>query len=256
MSELPIPFRDPVPSVRPRRSLDMLKIERRGSLAPAWAGGLVRTRPFFDLKRWVSSRPSWWADYGSSMETPFALPYVATSTMMPTEPVAIERGPWARDRVECLQTWVASLWPSLPSVAMSIAWSRQTGELKDVLRRVGGIPEAEAVKYFIRTVSRLTNTSRILHGILEEWGEAPELAVRGASPSRVDVRAILGVHPRPASTDEEEEPPGTGLVHCARSCTSSVDDDRRRRSCGCGGGGKDMPYGDHSSCQVSVVPIG
>lgn len=69
ISVLPNPFRDPVTSVRPRRTLDVRSIERRGLLAPAWVGGLVRARPFFDLTRWLPRRPSWWVEYGPSMET-------------------------------------------------------------------------------------------------------------------------------------------------------------------------------------------
>lgn len=78
LSELPSPFRDPVTSGIPQRSLDMLTIDRLGLLAPAWAGGLVRARPFFRLKRWLLRRPSWWAESCPSMETPLGLSCVAT----------------------------------------------------------------------------------------------------------------------------------------------------------------------------------
>lgn len=69
--------------------------------------------------------------------------------------------------------------------ALAIAWSRQTGELEDVLRRVGGMTESEAVESLIRTMARLTDARRILHGILAELQTAPELAVRDVSPRRV-----------------------------------------------------------------------
>lgn len=60
-----------------------------------------------------------------------------------------------------------------PAEALAIAWSRQTGELENVLRRVRGMTESVAVECFIRTVSRLTYESRILDGILEELRAAP-----------------------------------------------------------------------------------
>lgn len=78
LSDLPQPFRAPTTSIRFRRSNDLASIERRGLLAPAWASSLVRARPFFDLKRWIPCRPSWWTEYGPFMETPVALSYVAT----------------------------------------------------------------------------------------------------------------------------------------------------------------------------------
>lgn len=57
--------------------------------------------------------------------------------------------------------------------AMAITWSRQTGELEDVLRRVSGMTESEAVESLIRTVSRLTDERRIHDGILAELQNAP-----------------------------------------------------------------------------------
>lgn len=64
LSDLPHPFRAPKTSIRFRRSNDLASIERRGLLAPSWASILVRARPFFDLKRWLPRRPSWWTEYG------------------------------------------------------------------------------------------------------------------------------------------------------------------------------------------------
>lgn len=112
--------------------------------------------------------------------------------------------------------------------ALAIAWSRQTGELEDVLRRVGGMTESEPVESLIRTVSRLTDARRILDGILAELQAALELAVRDVSPRRVDVGAILGVRRRASSGDEEKAPPGDVTVRRVRSRSSSFGDDRRR----------------------------
>lgn len=57
MADVPNPFRNPALSVLHRRSQDVLSLERRGVLAPAWGCSLSRARPFFDLKRWFPSRP-------------------------------------------------------------------------------------------------------------------------------------------------------------------------------------------------------
>lgn len=48
--------------------------------------------------------------------------------------------------------------------AMAIAWSRQTSELEDVLRPVGGMTESDAVVCLIRTVSHLASAGCILDG--------------------------------------------------------------------------------------------
>lgn len=37
----------------------------------------MRARAYFDLKRWLPSRLSWWVEHGPSMETPTSLSYIA-----------------------------------------------------------------------------------------------------------------------------------------------------------------------------------
>lgn len=113
--------------------------------------------------------------------------------------------------------------------AMAIAWSRQTIELDDVLRRVSGMTESDAVESLILTVSRLSDADRILDGILAELRGAPEVAARGVSPRQVDVNAILGVRRPSASEDEAEASPDVSSGRHVRSRSSSFDADRRRR---------------------------
>lgn len=73
ISELPNRFRCPSTAVRPLRVADATSLKRRGLLAPTCGGCLVRARAYFALKRWLPSRPSWWVEYGPSVETPQSL---------------------------------------------------------------------------------------------------------------------------------------------------------------------------------------
>lgn len=89
MSDLPNLFRAPTTAVRPRRVMNVASLERRRLSAPSWGCSLPRARAYFDLKRWLPSRPSWWAEYDPSVETPAGVSYVASRLTDPDNMASI-----------------------------------------------------------------------------------------------------------------------------------------------------------------------
>ncbi|GAB0497117.1 hypothetical protein MMPV_008440 [Pyropia vietnamensis] len=79
---LPRPFRPP--SCHLRLMADSAVLERRAYLAPAWASGLTRAPAQFNLGRWLPKTPAWWVDSLPVIETPFAVPYVASALLSDT----------------------------------------------------------------------------------------------------------------------------------------------------------------------------
>eukprot|EP00170_Pyropia_yezoensis_P000584 contig_2872_g585 len=246
-ASVPNPFRDPSTAVRHRRIAETLVIERRGLLVPAWASSMTRAKAYFDLKRWLPGRPSWWTDYGPYKETPLAVPQAARQVYVKVDTSA-KYGFWARvGAVDLLGTdWVEELRERMvprkaTAGALAIGWSRQIGELEGALHRVSGMTAAEAVESLILKVARLKKVHYVRDSMLAELRSDPEVEVRDASPRRVDLNAILGVRRvdlnailgvrrRSVEEDDEKEPPVAPNVRHIRSRSPSYDGDRRRHN--------------------------